>query len=110
VASFFHAKLIAGAVRQVEEVRSAPDLIRIAGTFKDRRNATIVLMIEPGALDWPDLQTIERVVAEANEHFIDLSAVTPDGIAGTLATAAGIPTATLPMGVIAADPRLPATT
>lgn len=110
VASFFHAKLMAGAVRHVEEVRSAPDLIRIADTFKDRRNATIVLMIEPGALDWSDLQTIERVVAEADEHFIDLSAVTPDGIAGTLATAAGIPTATLPMGVIATDPRLPAAT
>ena len=53
---------------------------------------------------------MQRLVAEAEANFIDLSAVTPDGIAGTLATAAGIPTATLPLGVVAADPRLPAAT
>jgi hypothetical protein len=110
VASFFHAKLMARTVRHIEEVRSAPDLIRIAGTFKDRRNATIVLMIEPGALDWPDLQVVQRVVAEAEENFIELSAVTPDGVAGTLATAAGIPTATLPLGLVATEPRLTAAT
>jgi predicted PurR-regulated permease PerM len=110
VASFFHAKLMASTVRHIEEVRSAPDLIHIANTFKDRRNSTIVLMLKPGALGWSDLQAVQRVVAEAEANFIDLSAVTPDGIAGTLATAAGIPTATLPSGVIATEPRLPAAT
>jgi predicted PurR-regulated permease PerM len=110
VGSFFHAKIMASAVRHVEEVRSAPDLVRVASTFPDRRNAHIVLMIEPGALDWSNLEVVQRLVAEAEANFIDLSAVTPDGIAGTLATAAGIPTATLPMGVVAADARLPATT
>ena len=110
VTSFFHAKLMASTIRHVEEVRSAPDLIRIASTFKDRRNATIVLMIEPGALAWSNLQVMQRIVAEAEENFIDLSAVTPDGIAGTLATAAGISTTTLPMGVLATEPRLSATT
>ena len=110
VGSFFHAKIMASAVRHVEEVRSAPDLVRVANTFPDRRNAAIVLMIEPGALDWSNLEVVQRLVAEAEANFIDLSAVTPDGIAGTLATAAGIPTATLPMGVAAADARLPATT
>ena len=89
---------------------SAADLVRIAASFKDRHNATVVLMIEPGALEWSDLPTVQRLVAAAEENFIDLSAVTPDGVAGTLATASGIPTATLPMGVVAADPRLPATT
>ena len=110
IASFFHAKLMAESVRHIEEVRSEADLIRIASTFKDRRNATIVLMLEPGALDWSDLQTVQRLVAEGEENFIELSAVTPDGIAGTLATAAGIPTASLPMGVVTGEPRLPAAT
>lgn len=110
VGSFFHAKIMASAVRHIEQVRSAPDLVRVASSFKDRRNAAIVLMIEPGALDWSNLEAMQRLVAEAEAHFIDLSAVTPDGVAGTLATAAGIPTATLPMGVVAADLRLPAAT
>jgi predicted PurR-regulated permease PerM len=110
VGSFFHAKIMASAVRHIEQVRSAPDLIRVANTFKDRKNATIVLMIEPGALDWSNLEAVQRLVAEADANFIDLSAVTPDGIAGTLVTAAGIPTATLPLGVVASDPRLPAAT
>lgn len=106
VGSFFHAKIMASAVRHIEQVRSAPDLVRVASSFKDRRNAAIVLMIEPGALDWSNLEAVQRLVAEAEAHFIDLSAVTPDGVAGTLATAAGIPTATLPMGVVAAGSRL----
>ncbi len=110
VGSFFHAKIMASAVRHIEQVRSAPDLVRVASSFKDRRNAAIVLMIEPGALDWSNLEAVQRLVAEAEAHFIDLSAVTPDGVAGTLATAAGIPTATLPMGVVAAGSRLPAAT
>lgn len=110
VGSFFHAKIMASAVRHIEQVRSAPDLVRIASSFKDRRNAAIVLMIEPGALDWSNLEAVQRLVAEAEAHFIDLSAVTPDGVAGTLATAAGIPTATLPMGAVAAGSRLPAAT
>lgn len=110
VGSFFHAKIMASAVRHIEQVRSAPDLVRVASSFKDRRNAAIVLMIEPGALDWSNLEAVQRLVAEAEAHFIDLSAVTPDGVAGTLATAAGIPTATLPMGVVAAGSRLSAAT
>jgi predicted PurR-regulated permease PerM len=94
---FFHAKLLARSVRHVEEIRSPADLARVATTFKDRANATVVLMIEPGAIDWSDLPLVDRVHTEAQEHYIELSAVTPDGVAGTLATAVGIPTATVPL-------------
>ena len=94
---FFHAKLLARSVRHVEVIRSPADLARVATTFSERTNATIVLMVEPGALDWSDLPLVDRVNAEAQEHYIELSAVTPDGVAGTLATAVGIPTATIPV-------------
>jgi predicted PurR-regulated permease PerM len=110
VVQFFHAKLTTGAVRHVEQIRSPADLARVAATFNDRNNATIVLMLEPGALDWDDLPLVQRVAAEAEDHYIDLSAVTPDGVVGTLTTAAGIPTATLPMGVVSAGAPLPAST
>jgi predicted PurR-regulated permease PerM len=108
ILQFFHAKIMARAVRHVEEIRSAGDLARVAATFKDRANATIVLMIEPGALSWDDLSLVKGVAAEAEEHFIDLSAVTPDGVAGTLMTAAGVPTATLPLAVPTTEPSFPA--
>jgi hypothetical protein len=67
-------------------------------------------MVEPGALSWNDLPLIKGVAAEAEEYFIDLSAVTPDGVAGTLMTAVGIPTATLPLGAPSVETAIPAAT
>lgn len=110
VVQFFHAKLLASEVRHVEEIRSPADLERISASFSERGNATVVLMIEPGALTWDDLPLVRHVAAEADEHYIQLSAVTPDGIAGTLTTAAGISTATLPLGTVSSGAALPATT
>jgi predicted PurR-regulated permease PerM len=110
VVEFFHAKLLASPVRHVEEIRAPADMARVATTFKERHNATVVLMIEPGALDWNDLALVKGVASEAEEHFIDLSAVTPDGIAGTLTTSVGIPTATLPLSTMDAQAVIPATT
>ena len=108
VVQFFHAKLLASSVRHVEEIRSAEDLTTVAATFADRQNANIVLMIEPGALGWQDLALVEGVAAEAQSYFVELSAVTPDGIAGTLTTAAGIATSTLPMGSMSVENVIPA--
>jgi predicted PurR-regulated permease PerM len=97
IAQFFHAKMMARSLRFVEEIRTSSDLTNAAAEFKDRPNATVVLMIEPGALTWDDLPLVEAVLAEAEEHYIELSAVTPDGIAGSLTAAAGIPTTALPV-------------
>lgn len=94
IVQFFHAKMLARSIRHVEEIRSEADLERVAASFSERANATIVLMIEPGALSWAHLDLVERVAAEAEDYFIDLSTVTPDGVAGTLTSAAGIPTQT----------------
>jgi hypothetical protein len=101
VIQFFHSKFQSRSIRHVETIRSEADLAEVAETFKDRHNATIVLMIEPGALDWHDLPLVEHVLAEAEEYFIDLSAVTPDGTAGTLTSAAGIPTVSFAGSTIA---------
>jgi predicted PurR-regulated permease PerM len=108
IVQFFHAKLLASGVRHVEVVQSPADLAAVAPAFKERKNATVVLMIEPGALNWQDLPLVRRIAAEADDNYIDLSAVTPDGIAGTLTTAAGIPTATLPLGAAASEATVPA--
>jgi len=102
VIQFFHAKVMASEVRQVDVIRSATELADAAKSFSQLSNAHIVMMIEPGALSWDDLPLVQRVAAEAAEHFVNLSAVTPDSLAGTLTTAAGIPTTTLPATATAA--------
>ena len=102
VIQFFHAKIVARSVRQIEPIRSAEDLRRVALSFADRHNACVVLMIETRALTWADLPLVQETFTLAEESYIDLSAVTPDGVAGSLTTAVGIPTATLPPAPTAA--------
>lgn len=104
IVQFFHMKIVARSVRHVEEIRTSSDLLAVSESFVTRTNATIVLMIAPGALDWSDLPLVQRVADEAERAFIDLSAVTPDGVAGTLTTAVGITTATLPFSAVAGEP------
>lgn len=96
VIQFFHAKIVARSVRQIEPISSAEDLRRVATSFAERENASIVLIIETHALAWADLQLVQETLVAAEEHYIELSVVTPDGVAGSLTTAVGIPTATLP--------------
>ena len=99
IVAFFYAKLMARQTRRVEVIRTRADLERLADDFPDLVNATIVLLIEPNALDWNDLDFVRRVTDEALDHAIELSAVTPDGVAGSLTTAAGITTSTIPVAV-----------
>jgi hypothetical protein len=40
---------------------------------------------------------VQQVVDEAHENAVALSAVTPDGIAGTLFAAAGVATTSIPV-------------
>lgn len=109
IVQFFHAKVLARSVRDIEAIRNAGDLTRVAGTFSERQNATIVLMIEPGALRWDDLPLVEHVQEMGEANFIQLSVVTPDGVAGSMTTAAGMTTATLPLSTASsASPVAPA--
>jgi AI-2E family transporter len=96
VIQFFHTKIVARSVRQIEPIGSAEDLRRVASSFAERQNASIVMMIETHALTWADLPLVQETRAAAEEHYIELSVVTPDGVAGSMTTAVGIPTATLP--------------
>ncbi|MFT4037901.1 MAG: AI-2E family transporter [Thermomicrobiales bacterium] len=110
IIQFFHAKIIARSVRQIEPIRSAEQLRQVAATFPNRSNAAIVLMIEPGALTWSDLPLVQETLAIAEDTFVILTAVTPDGVAGSLTTAVGIPTVSLPTTPLvpaAAEPEIP---
>ena len=107
IVAFFYQKLMARETRRVEVIRSREDLQRLVGCFPELLNATVVLLIEPEALSWDDLPLVQRVAEEALDQAIALSAVTPDGIAGALTTAAGIATATIPTSLpVAMEPAL----
>ena len=95
---YFYGKLMARENRFIEVVGDRHDLRSIAERFGGRINATVVLMIEPGVLRWEDLPLVQEIVDAANNHAVALSAVTPDGIAGTLMTAAGVNTTSIPTG------------
>jgi len=95
--SFFYAKLMARETRHVETIRDRAGLLAAIDRFPDLTNATLVLLIEPGAVGWDDLPLVRRVAEDALDHAIELSVVTPDGVAGALATAAGITTSTVPL-------------
>src|SRR5262249_31730179 len=98
-------KVMARETRHVEVIANREDLERIGHQFEEMTNATIVLLIEPNVLHWDDLPLVRNVVELALDHAVALSAVTPDSIAGSLFTAAGASTATIPMSLpVAMDP------
>ncbi|MFL5761073.1 MAG: AI-2E family transporter [Thermomicrobiales bacterium] len=103
LATFFYAKLMAREVRHIETIAGEDDLERAASLFEHMVNGRVVLLIEPGALEWRHLDLVRDVANQALDHSIALSAVTPDAIAGSLMTAVGIPTsaitASMPMAM-----------
>ncbi len=103
IATYFYAKLVAREVRHIEVIANQDDLERVAAGFEDMVNGTVVLLVEPGALAWSDLDLVRHIANEAVENAVALSAVTPDAVAGSLMTAVGVPTsaiaASLPMAL-----------
>jgi predicted PurR-regulated permease PerM len=84
-----------------EELRHPPERIVLAlrepgslatfeSTIAEREHQRIVLLITPGAVNWDDLLIAQRVAARALALDIRLQVVTPDEIASSIATAAGI--------------------
>ncbi len=92
-------KIISLAI--IEELRNPPErhvfalrergaLATFETTINEREHERVILLIAPGAVSWDDLQTAQRVAARALLLDIRLQVVTPDQIASSIATAAGI--------------------
>lgn len=94
--TYFYGKVMARETRHIEPIATREDLTRLGDELANLTNGTVVLMIEPNVLRWDDLPLVRRLVDLALDHAVALSAVTPDTIAGTLFTAAGVSTATIP--------------
>ncbi len=92
-------KIISLAI--IEELRNPPErhvfalrepgaLAALESTIAEREHERIILLIAPGAVSWDDLQAAQRLATKALLLDIRLQVVTPDQIASSIATAAGI--------------------
>lgn len=92
-------KIIALAV--LEEVRNPPARrvvpLRLRGALQAfaaeigaYEREQVVLLIATGAIGWDDLETAQALAAESLLRSIRLQVVTPDRVAASIATAAGI--------------------
>ncbi len=90
--TYFYAKIMAADRRHVRQIRAVNDLRETIALFPDMPNETVVLILEPGAITWEDVELARSVSVVADEHSVQLSVVTPDPIAGTIFTAIGIKT------------------
>ncbi len=97
ITSYFYGKIMARGQRIVETIPDRPSLRAARDRLPGYTNATVVLLVEPGALDWSDLQLMQEVANAGLEHAVDLEVVTPDGIAATIASAAGLRTVAVPI-------------
>ena len=96
IATYFYGKLVARDQRTVEVITTTDQLRLLAERMSEHTNETLVLLLEPGVLTWTDIDLVRSLNDLAFEHSVSLRSVTPDGIAGSLLEAIGIPTTTVP--------------
>jgi hypothetical protein len=104
--SYFYAKLITRQHRHVEVINSREQMEALPEQFEAMTNSSVVLLIEPNVLVWENLPLIRAISDAAYQHSVTLSAVTPDGIAGSLLHAVGIETTTVPGSLPQVAPSL----
>lgn len=71
----------------LQDREELPPFLARLGEY-DRQH--VVLLLAPGIFDWDNLSVVQELAAEALHRDIRLEVVTPDKIAGSIATAAGI--------------------
>lgn len=76
--------------RTVLAIREPGALEAFESTIAEREHQRVVLLVTPGVVSWDDLVLAQRVAARAMMLDIKLQVVTPDEIASSIATAAGI--------------------
>ncbi len=80
--------------REVLPVRSSVDLGIVRGLLGGDAKGHLVMLIGPGAIDWPDIPTMQELAMLAVSSDVTLEVVTPDRFAASVATSAGLPVIT----------------
>lgn len=103
---YLYGKLVAEAERRVILLDDRGDLTALLDELPDLTNQHVVLLPHPGLLDWEDLTLMHRLVVDGAHHGVDLSVVTYDPLAGSLATAVGLDTTIVPTGAPLPEPTV----
>lgn len=98
-------KATADEVRRIVVLDDREALIGLREELPALINHRLVLVPQPGALAWEDLPALHRLVAEANRIGVDLSVVTQDPVAASLAAALGLDPTVIPPNVPAPAPE-----
>jgi len=80
--------------REIVLVRHRDDVPLLREYLQQRPRRTLVLLVQPNALTWDDLPALSLLVEQSIETTSQLQVVTPDPLIASIATAAGIPSAT----------------
>lgn len=93
---YVYEKMVADDERQVVLVEQRATVEELGRELAARENQRIVLVIQPGVLAWDDLPLLHQLATERTRFGVELSVVTQDTIAASLATAVGLPTTVIP--------------
>ena len=96
--SYVYGKVVAEEERHILLLDSRERLLQLLDDLPDLINHHLVLLPQPGLLGWDDLPLVQRLATEAKRQGLDLTVVTQDPVAASLATAVGLPTTAIPAG------------
>ncbi len=95
---YVYGKLVADVERRVVLLDDRADLHALIEELPGATNHHVVVVPQPGVLAWEDVPLVHRLAIESARHGVELSVVTADPVAGSLATAVGIETTVVPTG------------
>ena len=95
---YVYGKLVADIERRVVLLDDRADLHTVIAQLPEATNHHIVVVPQPGVLAWEDVPLFHRLAVESARHGVELSVVTADPVAGSLATAVGLETTVIPAG------------
>lgn len=104
---YIYGKLVADVERRVVVLDDRAGVQSLLDELPDLTNHHVVLLPRPGLLVWEDLPVVQRLALEAARHGVDLSVVTYDPVAGSLATAVGLDTTIVPADAPLLAPQPP---
>ena len=96
--AYVYGKVVAEEERRILLLDSRERLLQLLDDLPELTNHHLVLLPQPGLLGWDDLPLVQRLATEARRQGLDLTVVTQDPVAASLATAVGLPTTAIPAG------------
>ena len=96
--AYVYGKVVAEEERRILLLDSRELLVQLLDDLPALTNHHLVVLPQPGLLGWDDLPLVQRLATETKRQGLDLTVVTQDTVAASLAMAVGLPTTAIPAG------------